>query len=203
MRRTFRVGLFSLIALGATVPAATAQNCCGGVGGGSGPRCGNSASGNCGGILGLKAFPFSDERYIRQFCGPYVAAGSCFGYFKPQITPWGAACPLYGDARVDAAASGLYKYPSSAGAPREPQQAPTPTPPAAPPRTSDTQPKADAPREQPKAGEAAPTPKLFEPMTPAKPPTAPLVPPADPKRDQGVSLPALPEVIVPHLPSKF
>ena len=188
MRRMFRVGLLSLIASGATVPAASAQNCCGGVGGGSGPRCGNSASSNCGGILGMKAFPFSDERYIRQFCGPHVAAGSCFGYFKPQITPWGAACPLYGDARADAAASGLYKYPSSAGAPREPQVVTPPATPPSPPKTSDTQPKPDLPREMPKSSpETLPSPKSVEPV---KPPTAPLKPPAG----TGASLPAIPEV---------
>ena len=177
MRRMFRVGLLGLIASAATVSTASAQNCCGGVGGGSGPRCGNSASSNCGGVLGLKAFPFSDERYIRQFCGPHVAAGSCFGYFKPQITPWGAACPLYGDARADAAASGLYKYPSSAGAPREPQAAPTPVAPATPPKT-------DLPREMPKTSpETLPAPKS---AAPTKPPTAPIAPP-------GVSLPTIPD----------
>ena len=164
MRRMFRVGLFSLISSSVTVSTAAAQNCSGGVGGGSGPRCGNSASSNCGGILGLKAFPFSDERYIRQFCGPHVAAGSCFGYFKPQITPWGAACPLYGDARADAAASGLYKYPSSEGAPREPKASPAPVAPTPPAKTP------DAPKSMP---ETLPTPK---PVTPAKPPTAPIVP---------------------------
>ena len=186
MRRMFRVGLLSLIASGATVTAASAQHCSGGVGGGCGPRSSNSAGGsNCGGILGLKAFPFSDERYIRQFCGPHVAAGSCFGYFKPQITPWGAACPLYGDARVDAAASGLYKYPTSVGAPREPQAPATPT--APPPKTSDTQPK-----EMPKATEALPAPKSFDPTkppaTPIKPPSAPITPPTGP----GLSLPEIP-----------
>ncbi len=182
MRRMFRVGLLSLIASGATVPAASAQNCCGGAGGGSGPRCGNSAGSNCGGILGMKAFPFSDERYIRQFCGPHVAAGSCFGYFKPQITPWGAACPLYGDARADAAASGLYKYPSSAGAPREPQVVTPPATPPSPPKTSDTQPK-----EMRKTSEDLPAPKPFD---PSKPPATPMKPPAG----TGASLPAIPEV---------
>ena len=184
MRRTFRVGFFSLIALGASVPAATAQNCCGGAGGGCGPRSSNSAGSNCGGLLGTKAFPFSDERYIRQFCGPHVAAGSCFGYFKPQITPWGEACPLYGDARVDAAASGMYKYPSSAGAPREPQQLPAPTAPSAPPRTSDTQPKSDVPKEMPKG---------LDPATPPKAPSGPIVP---------VKPPAVPEVTVPQVPTQ-
>ena len=164
MRPMFYAGLLSLIASAAMASTAAAQHCCGGVGGGSGPRCGNSAGSNCGGILGLKAFPFSDERYIRQFCGPHVAAGSCFGYFKPQITPWGAACPLYGDARADASASGLYKYPSSVDAPREPKAAPTPI----------TPPKTDLPREMPKTSpETLPTPKS---VTPTKPPTSPIVP---------------------------
>ena len=201
MRRMFRVGLFSLIACGASVPAASAQNCCGGAGGGCGPRSSNSASGgNCGGILGMKAFPFSDERYIRQFCGPHVAAGSCFGYFKPQITPWGEACPLYGDARVDAAASGMYKYPSSAGAPREPQQLPTPTAPAAPPRTSDTQPKSDVPKEMPKAIDPTPPPKAPSgPIVPSKPPSAPAT---IPKVGQGVFPSPVPEVTVPQIPAQ-
>ncbi len=204
MRRMFRVGLLGLIASGVTATTASAQNCCGGVGGGCGPRSSNSAGGsNCGGILGMKAFPFSDERYIRQFCGPHVSAASCFGYFKPQITPWGAACPLYGDARADAAASGLYKYPSSAGAPREPQQIPTgttPTPPAvpAPPRTSDTPPKSDAPREMPKTGEVLPAPKVVDPATPPKPPSVPIAPPAVPIAPpavpgSGLSLPLIPD----------
>ncbi len=194
MRRTFRVGLFSLIALGVSVPAASAQNCCGGTGGGCGPRSSNSASGsNCGGILGMKAFPFSDERYIRQFCGPHVAAGSCFGYFKPQITPWGEACPLYGDARVDAAASGMYKYPSSAGAPREPQQLPTPATPAAPP-------KSDVPKEMPKALDPTTPPKAPSgPIVPSKPPSAPAT---IPKVGQGLTPPPVPEVTVPQIPAQ-
>ena len=194
MRRMFRVGLFSLIACGASVPAASAQNCCGGAGGGCGPRSSNSASGgNCGGILGMKAFPFSDERYIRQFCGPHVAAGSCFGYFKPQITPWGEACPLYGDARVDAAASGMYKYPSSAGAPREPQQLPTPVTPAAPP-------KSDVPKEMPKALDPTTPPKApSSPIVPSKPPSAPAT---IPKVGQGVTPPPVPDVTVPQIPAQ-
>lgn len=194
MRRMFRVGLFSLIACGASVPAASAQNCCGGAGGGCGPRSSNSASGgNCGGILGMKAFPFSDERYIRQFCGPHVAAGSCFGYFKPQITPWGEACPLYGDARVDAAASGMYKYPSSAGAPREPQQLPTPVTPTAPP-------KSDAPKEMPKVLDPATPPKAPSgPIVPSKPPSAPAT---IPKVGQGLIPPPVPEVTVPQIPAQ-
>ena len=200
MRRMFRVGLLGLIASGVTATTASAQNCCGGVGGGCGPRASNSAGGsNCGGVLGLKAFPFSDERYIRQFCGPYVSAGSCFGYFKPQITPWGAACPLYGDARADAAASGLYKYPSSVGAPREPQQIPTPTPATAPPAVP-MSPKSDAPREMPKAGELLPPPKTLDPATPAtpatppKPPSVPIAPPAVPAMPStGLGLPLIPD----------
>ncbi len=197
MRRMFRVGLLGLIASGVTATTASAQNCCGGVGGGCGPRSSNSAGGsNCGGILGMKAFPFSDERYIRQFCGPHVSADSCFGYFKPQITPWGAACPLYGDARADAAASGLYKYPSSVGAPREPQQIPTGATPAvpAPPRTSDTPPKSDLPREMPKTGELLPPPKSVEPTTPPKPPGVPIAPPVVPSTAPGLNLPRIPEV---------
>jgi hypothetical protein len=187
----FRLGLFSLIACGASVPAASAQNCCGGAGGGCGPRSSNSAGGgNCGGILGRKAFPFSDEQYIRQFCGPHVAAGSCFGYFKPQITPWGQACPLYGDARVDAAASGTYKYPLIAGAPREPRQLPTPVSP----------PKADLPKVMPKSLDST-TPPKAPPGTivPAKPPSAPAT---IPKFEQGVTPPAVPEVTVPQIPAQ-
>ena len=199
MRRMFRVGLLGLIASGVTATTAPAQNCSGGVGGGCGPRSSNSAgSSNCGGVLGMKAFPFSDERYIRQFCGPHVNSGSCFGYYKPQITPWGAACPLYGDARADAAASGLYKYNTSAGAPREPQQ--IPTPPAPTPRTSDTPPKSDLPREMPKtpevpkSGELAP--KSIDPATPPKPPSVPVKPPSVPivpSTAPGLSLPAIPD----------
>ncbi len=195
MRRMFRVGLFSLIACGASVPAASAQNCCGGAGGGCGPRSSNSASGgNCGGILGMKAFPFSDERYIRQFCGPHVAAGSCFGYFKPQITPWGEACPLYGDARVDAAASGMYKYPSSAGAPREPQQLPAPV---TPPKATEAL-KSDVPKEMPKGLDPTTPPKApSAPIVPSKPPSAPAT---IPKVGQGLT--PVPEVTVPQIPAQ-
>jgi hypothetical protein len=159
---------FLILALATTslvAPRASAQNCCGGSG--SGPRCGNSASGCLAGLLGIKQYPLSDARYIRQFCGPHIAPGSCFGYFKPQITAWGEACPYYGDARVDAANSGLHKYntPPAAGT--------TATLPTSLPETTPVPPKATVP--VPEVPEA-PMPRTPDSAIPPKPPSAPIVP---------------------------
>ena len=54
------------------------------------------------GHYGLKIYPLSDQRYIKQFCHPTICPGSCFGVFKQQWNRWDAACPNWHAGNADA-----------------------------------------------------------------------------------------------------
>lgn len=42
---------------------------------------------------GLKLYPKSEARYIKQFAGPTISpCGPCFGYYRTQWRSWGEAC---------------------------------------------------------------------------------------------------------------
>lgn len=131
---------------------------------------GNCATGTCGrkscGLCGLKQYPMSDKRYIRQFCGPTINPGSCFGHYKTQWTRWNDACPNWGGGDL---------YPTTVVHGAVPQPAgpsPAPTTPIAPaPSSSDASPK---PLPTPKSTDNLPP--LKEPEK-AKPPVAPTTAP--------------------------
>ncbi|MGL6075092.1 MAG: hypothetical protein ACRC8S_13110 [Fimbriiglobus sp.] len=158
-----RSALFVAAALLGAVQTASAQNCGTGK---CGPAVGNSYSGRseCG-HFGLKLYPRSELHYIKQFCGPHIVPGSCFGYFKPQITPWGQACPMYGDAVAEAMNSGPRTYTPAATTPETP----------------------------PSNNPSGPTPKLPEPKTLPKDPMTPKIPDMLPKSND--TFPKIPDVI--------
>lgn len=166
---------------------AVAQNC----GAGCGPLVGNSCAkraSDCG-WLGLKIYPRMESRYIRQFCGPHICPGSCFGYFKPKITRWNEACPNYGEPAVD----------QFVAAPTYQSQQPTtpavietaPEPKAKIPPISDS-----GPKPMPKLPDVtAPDAPIKPPSIPAKPPTTGATPLLKPL-EQGLVIPPVPEVPV-------
>lgn len=157
--------LLAAVALAAAATSnAAAQNC----GAGCGPRVGNSCvkrASDCN-HSGLKQYPLSEKHYIKQFCGPHIVPGSCFGYFKPQITPWGQACPNYvGEPEIAHAYAPAITQPAVAPTPETPKTAPKVETPKV------ETPKADAPKVMP----TIPTiPKVEE--IPGKPPTTPILP---------------------------
>jgi hypothetical protein len=187
--RVLRLIILSGLALFGTGQLSQAQNC----GGGCGPTVKNSAvtrSGHDCGHFGLMPNPRSELHYIKQFCGPHIVPGSCFGYFKPTITPWGDACPLYGDSRVDAAMSGQRSF--------TPAATPTETEPTKP---ANTPANTNAPKTLP---EPKVVPKTPETGTPMKPPT---VSPIVPKLNSSTlpSIPSVPVVLppIPETPTKY
>ena len=188
MRLSSPLGCLALLAaLGLPPAPVQAQNC----GAGCGPLLDNGSvkrSGDCG-LWGMKQYPLSELRYIKQFCGPHVVPGSCFGYFKPQITPWGQACPLYGDAVSDALNSGPRQFATAPTTNSTPLTTPKPV---ETPKAAEVPKAVEAPKELPKTSDGVVPPKA--PVVPPKPPTAPS------KLDPGAFLPPLPEVSVPTLP---
>jgi len=179
--------LLASLAIGAAASThVAAQDCSTGCG----PRVGNSCAtrvSDCG-HGGMKQYPLSEKHYIKQFCGPHIVAGSCFGYFKPQITRWGQACPNY-VGEPESVGTVVYTPIAQPAQAAEPvKETPKSTPLAAP--------KVDAPKVEPiKPMPTIPTiPKIEE--VPGKPPTSPIVPgklPAAP------NAPAIPKVEVPPL----
>jgi hypothetical protein len=125
---------------------------------------------------GLTQYPLSEKRYIKQFCNPTIAPGSCFGYHKTQWTAWGDACPQWCNDPAVAAPSLL--------APGQPQPAAPGTPAAGGNGIY-----------QPKAPETAPAPAAATPApTTDGPPSKPLdLPPAKtPPAKSPLDLPAVP-----------
>lgn len=50
------------------------------------------------GCVGRSSYPLSDWHYIRQFCGPTLQPGTCYGHFQTKWRRWeetcaGAGCP--------------------------------------------------------------------------------------------------------------
>lgn len=39
-----------------------------------------------------KTYPLAESRYIKQFAGPSISCGACFGYYHTQWRTWGEAC---------------------------------------------------------------------------------------------------------------
>ena len=122
-----------------TTSVASAQDC---GSQGCGPRtckkCGCPATG-CG-HFGLVIYPRCEYRYIKQFCSPTIAPGSCFGYFRTNWTPWQEACPnwcdhdesmpIYSNSPMLVPAPGMQHGMQSV--PPTPVPVPTPTPPVNP-----------------------------------------------------------------------
>ncbi len=214
-------GLAVGFGLWASAGTARAQSCATCEGGGAGGAVREKTCGPC----GLRQYPFSDKRYIRQFCHPTICPGSCFGYFKTQWTPWGQACPNWcGDD-----SAGVVGYGVPAGQPVlppnlppsyqpgpssiPPSKAETPMPPAgttggsplpAPKEVKPATPPAGSPKEPGKdtgKGQSqAPTPPAAEPQTiPVKAPGL-ILPPVP---DLPIGIPAQPPTQPQPSPAKF
>ena len=39
-----------------------------------------------------RTYPLAESRYIKQFAGPTISCGACFGYYHTQWKPWAEAC---------------------------------------------------------------------------------------------------------------
>lgn len=134
-------------------------------------------------------YPLSDRHYIKQFAGPTIGCGSCFGYHTTQWRPWAEACH---EPRIVESA---------------PTRIETPAEPAAPMPKS-VMPPLEKPREQPPAPKtvkpaepAKPTPKKAEPKPNKKVELPPLVPaPVVVMSPVPVSIPARTDIVVPVLP---
>lgn len=191
------------------------------------PGCGKKGPSPCS-TCGLRMYPFSDKRYIRQFCYPTINPGSCFGHYKTQWTPWGAACPgwgggealNYGPAPV-AGSSGILGAepdPTKVNPPVEPKPmtpmlpgpkpvTPEPKPVIPEPKTPPVKPLPEAPAPKPIVPEPKPVVPAPKPVVPADPLPVPKVP-ADPLPKAPVEkLPKVPEVekekglTIPPVPS--
>ena len=122
-------------------------------------------------LCATKTYPLSDWHYIRQFCGPTLNPGSCYGHYQTKWRQWSDICPqgslAYAPSPV---ATGLPSYqvimPDPTPAPM-PLPAPTPLP-------KTESPKVDpAPKTEPKLNFAPESP-LPIPMTFAPAPLPPM-----------------------------
>jgi hypothetical protein len=136
-----------------------------------------------------KVYPKYEHFYIKKFCGPTIAPGSCFGYFKPKTTPWEVACPGACDPHESV-------YPSTGPTPpnAQPDVAPTPEPTTKPvdPKTPESAKPVTPPKATDKPVETAPLPK---------PPTVPLVDPKKEKDGGKSSRLNAPRIILPPAPA--
>lgn len=72
----------AVAAVAVTAGGATAQT----------PLFGGSLSHGKRGQVDNKIYPLSENKYIKQFPGPRVSCGACFGFYKPSVRPWHEAC---------------------------------------------------------------------------------------------------------------
>lgn len=153
-----------------------------------------------------KPYPMAENRYIKQFAGPTLSCGACFGYYPTQWRPWGEACGepqviesvLPTDKPMAPAAPALEK-------PREQPPAPMPSVPKlnvpekpAPEKPAPEKPAPVSPTDPGKTS-VSPLPVIPSPL-PATPPqlALPTIPTATAIPELPVeSAPAIPTIIVP------
>ncbi len=140
--------------------------------------------------VGRSSYPLSDWHYIRQFCGPTLQPGTCYGHFQTKWRKWEDICPNPGGCAT--AAPELMAPPAVFVPPPA-----IPTLPTQPPLVPHETPKADPP----KGGEV---PKV-DPITPPKIPLVPV--PAGPGGPGKISAEATaptpmpaPPLVVPPTP---
>jgi hypothetical protein len=120
--------------------------------------------------VGRSSYPLSDWHYIRQFCGPTLQPGTCYGHFQTKWRKWEDHCPNPGGCAT--AAPGVTAPPAVL--------VPQPTVPTPPPPLPQETPKAEPPKgEVPK-------------VDPVPPPKIPLVP-----KETGLTPAPLPVVPAP------
>jgi hypothetical protein len=139
-----------------------------------------------------KPYPLSEHKYIKQYPGPTIACGSCFGYFPTQWRSWSEACnePQVVDAgphRIEAPVESSKPMPT----PEKPREQPPVPKPAEKPAEKPPEPK-------------PPELKKPEPKQPdAKPGRNVALPPLIPAPNPVVVMPPVPvgiEVVVPPVP---
>jgi len=193
-------GLVAACLVCTTLPSmAWGQSCTSGCG----PRIANSCLARPAGCgpHGMKQYPLSEWRYIKQFCGPHITPESCFGYYKPQITRWTEACPNYaGPPDVD---SPIYQPAARTAAPARPTEtSPTPAQPANPAeKPTVTPPKVDLPKVDPPKVELPKSQPLTPPKLEDKKPVLPMIPRIDEVPGKPpTGLPPVPATPVPSTP---
>ncbi len=112
------------------------------------------------GCIGRSSYPLSDWHYIRQFCGPTLQPGTCYGYNPTKWRKWEETCASAGCASGAVAQEGLAPAPLMIA----------PPPPTIPVTPSEQLPvpKEDKPKDPPKTD----GPKV----DPVTPPKVPLIP---------------------------
>ncbi len=132
------------------------------------------------GCVGRSSYPLSDWHYIRQFCGPTLQPGSCYGHFQTKWRRWDQICPGSPNPVQGTASPPPVGF--SSGGPisvDEPKKDTLPEP-------------KELPTEDPKKDE----PKKDEPKKdPVAPPKLPLLP----KEEKKEPLPVIPIPPVPEL----
>jgi len=102
--------------------------------------------------IGRSSYPLSDWHYIRQFCGPTLQPGTCFGYNPTKWRKWEETCAgVGGCAAPELVPPPVMSLPPQPIAPINPTPAPLPLP------------KGEAPKDPPKGD----IPKI-DPVTPPK-----------------------------------
>jgi hypothetical protein len=137
--------------------------------------------------VGRSSYPLSDLKYIRQFCGPTLLPGSCYGHFQTKWRKWEDHCPG-GDCA--SAAADPYAVPGGVMLSPMPTATPVQSMPAVP-----ATPIPEIPRAAPTV-----TPNTVDPVAPPKVPAIPktisLTQPADlptpPVPTPPVPVPSLP-----------
>lgn len=76
-----------------------------------------------------KIYPLSDAHYIKQFCGPQICPGACFGYFPNTWRSWDAACGTPTQAVTSVSTPPAQTAPAPGKAPANPMPMPMTPPP--------------------------------------------------------------------------
>jgi hypothetical protein len=129
------------------------------------------------GCIGRSSYPLSDWHYIRQFCGPTLIPGTCYGHFQTKWRRWEEHCS---DGSCAGGAVGV-PLPEVSVPLAPPQTLPTtPTPPSGPPMPDPkpvVPPKGDVPKVDPVAPPKIPLGPKEGGLTPSTLPVIPVVPP--------------------------
>lgn len=84
-----------------------------------------------------KAYPLAENRYIKQFAGPSISCGACFGFYHTQWRSWEEACneprpaesgPLKSEVPVEPVVEVEKPVAPKVEKPKEPAPAPVPVP---------------------------------------------------------------------------
>lgn len=117
--------------------------------------------------VGRSSYPLSDWHYIRQFCGPTLQPGTCYGHFQTKWRKWEDHCPNPGGCAAGADHSSPVLLPIPVSGPPIPVQPPAEVLPP---------PKGDVPKVDPVAPPKVPLVPKETGLTPAPLPVVPVPP---------------------------